>query len=305
VTTFSRRYGYDPRLPSEPILEDAPIWLRIAYINGVLSDFTYVDRDSRYPNPEGKPLGIKALNEIISVQLRQEIDDAAYDSWYCWEYLTGLIKECQWYEFYDIVEIVGKQVKAAEDEWSVWPSDKEQVDRYGFEAYRRRVNELFIEERISWRLDADGLLKREIPSVLGRRMQAAQEELKDEFEPAREHYRKAVRYIYERPVDPENSIKEIVSALESVGRVLYPRTSTLGDVAKELRKAQAIPPLLVSVIEKFYGYASAEPAVRHGAPVPSRVLLNDAEFCLHLGIALIRYLIASSRGQDEQRRHIT
>ena len=44
--------------------------------------------------------------------------------------------------------------------------------------------------------------------------------------------------------------------------------------------------------EKFYAYACDEPAVRHGASVPSRVQMNDAEFSLHLGAALIRYMIA-------------
>jgi len=96
-------------------------------------------------------------------------------------------------------------------------------------------------------------------------------------------------------IDPENSIKEIVSTVESIGRVLYPKASTLGDVVKEMRRENVLPQHLVSVIEKFYSYANAEPAVRHGAPVPSKVVLDDAEFCLHLGAALISYLIAYSK----------
>ena len=141
----------------------------------------------------------------------------------------------------------------------------------------------------------DGLLRREMPSALGNRLETLQKELTDEFEPAREHYRKAVRYVTQRPFDPENSIKEIVSALESVGRVLYPHATTLGDVVKEMRKDNALSQQLVTVIEKFYAYACAEPAVRHGSPVPSRVVLDDAEFCLHVGAALIRYVKAYSQ----------
>jgi hypothetical protein len=117
----------------------------------------------------------------------------------------------------------------------------------------------------------------------------------DEFEPAHQHLIKAIRYLQDTPIDPENSIKEIVSTLESVGRVLYPNANTLGDVVKAMKKDQSRPQLLITVIEKFYAYASAEPAIRHGALVSSKVVLDDAEFCLHVGSALTRYLIASQK----------
>ena len=36
MTMFSKRYGYNPQNPTEPILEDAPSWLRVGYINQIL-----------------------------------------------------------------------------------------------------------------------------------------------------------------------------------------------------------------------------------------------------------------------------
>jgi len=295
MTTFSRRYGYDPKIPPQPILEDAPAWLRIAYINQILNPFTFIDDDSRYDNAANSPLGIKALNETICFRLQKEIDSNIYDSWYCQEYLHGLINDGEWYQFYDIVEIVGKQIKTTESFWvkSNSQSDKEQIKRYGFHVYRKLVNDMFAENNVGWQLDSDGLLKREVPESLSENIKATQEELKGVFEPAYEHSRKAARYIYERPLDPENAIKEIVSALESIGRTLYPKTTTLGDVVKELKRANTLPQHLITVIEKFYAFASSEPAVRHGSPTSSRVSLNDAEFCVHVGMALIRYLIAT------------
>lgn len=289
MSRFSRKYGYDPRISKEGILEDAPEWLRVAYINGILSDWTYVDQDERYQNSENRPLGIKGLYEEFCVLIRQETEDNYWDSWVCWDFLSDLVKSCEWYEFYDIVEYVGRKLKEEEDNYVF------EVDwgrRFGFETYRRRVNELFAEDRIGWRLDENSELRREIPAVLSRKMEAAEKSLEDEFEPARENFKKAQRYIYEYPSDPENSIKEIVSAVESVGKTLYTNTSTLGDVVKVIRKSDDIPTLLVSMIEKFYAFASSEPAVRHGSSKPSKILIEDAEFCLLVGVALIRYLIA-------------
>jgi len=83
-----------------------------------------------------------------------------------------------------------------------------------------------------------------------------------------------------------------VSAIESIGRIFYPKSSTLGDSVKEMRKSDDIPQLLITTIEKFYVFASSEPAVRHGSPIDSRISLIDAEFCLHTGVALISYLLA-------------
>src|SRR5262249_52766935 len=115
------------------------------------------------------------------------------------------------------------------------------------------------------------------------------------FEPARVHYRKACRYVLQHPADPENAIKEVVSAVESVGRELHPGTATLGDVIKQMKKTRALPALLISMMEKFYAYASDEPAVRHGSSVGSSVQMADAEFCLHVGGAFLRYLIETDK----------
>jgi hypothetical protein len=127
----------------------------------------------------------------------------------------------------------------------------------------------------------------------------AESELQDGFEPAREHYRKSHRFLFEHPVDPENSIKEIVSAVESVARTLFPKANTLGAAIKEMQRTQFCSPMLLSMIEKFYGYASSEPAVRHGAAVSSRVERIDAELCFHTAIAIIRYLIERQRMIDD------
>ena len=46
-----------------------------------------------------------------------EIDVRATDSWYCVDFLNNLVKTSEWYQFYDIVEIVGQEVKAVEKHW--------------------------------------------------------------------------------------------------------------------------------------------------------------------------------------------
>jgi hypothetical protein len=292
MTRFSSRFGYDPRVPKEAILEDAPEWVRIPYLNGILQPITFTDSDSRYSNDENRPLGIKALYGEYCRIAREDPDNEAYDSWHCWDYLKSALRGTAWYYFYDFVEYVGQALKKCEedliyvDEW---------MDRFGFVSYQRQVNQLFSEERIGWRLSDESELLREIPKPFNTLASLTSSSLKDGLAPARQHFQKARRYIFERPVDPENGIKEILSALESAGRAEYPKAKTLGDVLHETSRKKTLPPLLTAMMEKFYGYASAEPAVRHGSPVPSKVSLADAEFCFYLGMAFIRYFLAKTK----------
>uniref|UniRef100_C6E3N9 HEPN AbiJ-N-terminal domain-containing protein n=1 Tax=Geobacter sp. (strain M21) TaxID=443144 RepID=C6E3N9_GEOSM len=292
MSKFSSRYGYDPRDTGPLKVEEAPEWLRISFSNGILDNLTYIDGDTRYTNTEDRPLGIREIAEKMYLILREEPDDSFYDSWTCNESLKWLIKKVEWFHFYDFVELIGKELRESEE----WRLDDDWSKSFGANQYREKVNTLFEEQRIAWRLNSNFELVREVPGVLKKAVKYVELKLVDEFEPAREHYRKAYRYIYELPTDPENGIKEIVSALESIGRTLYEGTVTLGDVIKKLKHVSEFPQGIVSVMEKFYGYACSEPAVRHGSSQSSRVGIEDAEFCFHVGIALVRYL-TSKKGK--------
>jgi hypothetical protein len=279
MTRFSSRFGFDPNIPKQTIFEDAPEGLRTAYLNAILDDLTYVEG-----HPTGAPLSVEELGKRLYGVLRQDVDVDLYRE--SWTHLKWLVRDVNWFTFYDFVEVVGEDLRVSE-----LFRDAGWLSSYGFASYRTKVNKLFSEDRIGWRLNEDCQLVRDIPKPLSSRMSQVSEALTDDNQAARAHYGKAILYATGIHADPENAIKEITSAVESVGIRFYPNASTLGDVVKAMRKEGQLPQQLVSMIEKFYAYASSEPAVRHGGAVPSRVVLADAEFCLHVGGALIRYLL--------------
>ena len=288
---FSRRYGFDPKRPKEGILEDAPTHTRSAFIQAILRPLLYVDQDKRYRNPDDRPLGIKSMYEAFQILRRAEISEAIWDSWHCGDVFDEEVMRAEWYHFYDLVELTGaKLIRLQPDN-----PFEDLPEEYGFDTYRNRVNDLFEEDRILWRLDENSNLLRLRPTSLERRMRETDEKLSDAFEPARSHYKKAVRYLHEHPLDPENAVKEMVSCVESAARILYPGSKTLGDAVKKMRAERVLPPGLLSTVEKYYGFASAEPAVRHGGPRASRIGLNEAELSVHIGIALVRYLVSRER----------
>jgi hypothetical protein len=290
VARFSSRFRYDSRLPKSPVVEDAPDGMRIAYVNSILESLTWEAKYDEH-NREDRPLQSFTLIREFCAIARQEIPNFPSNT-SNWTDLKSLLTKASWFNFYDFVESVGKTLKSAEQ--NAFPDLPE---HFTFATYKKHVNELFDEERIGWRLNDKSELEKHIPASLAKRLAATDAALADKFEPARKHYQKAIQYTLGTQPDPENAIKEVTSAIESVGRALYPKANTLGKVVREMEKDNVWPKMLVAMIEKYYAYASSEPAVRHGGIVSSRVLLRDAEFCLHVGAAIIRYLVDSRTSQ--------
>jgi hypothetical protein len=148
--------------------------------------------DSRVKNSERLPLGIKALNERLCVEVQREMDQDDWDSWSCKEGLAFTIKKCQWYQFYDCVEVIGEELQNFEPFYEC-ASGETEVLKFSFGAYRSRVNELFAKHQIGWRLNTKSQLESALPKDLSDRIDSV-EKMLDQYEAAREHFRKAKRY---------------------------------------------------------------------------------------------------------------
>lgn len=286
---FSSRYGFKPEEYREPVYDDAPKSLRALFINTILTKLTFIDRDARYRMK--RPIGVKSLYEEYCVLIYKAPEEQYEDSWHCNDILENEIRNCEWYHFFDFVELVG--IKMKEFESSGRGADWEKV--FSFAAYRDAVNVLFEAGSIGWRLDADSNLKRELPEVLKKIITEVKEQTDNDFPGAYVHLKKAENFLFSRPGDFENAVKETIMAVESIGRTLYPNASTLGYAIKEMRKTRAFPNSCIAVIEKYWAYACGEPGVRHGATTPGKVRRSEADFCFFVGIAIVRYLIEKAK----------
>jgi hypothetical protein len=276
MDSFSKRNKFDPKIPTSPIVESAPRILRLEYWKRVLEPLTYIDMDTRYEREDNALLGRKKLLEELCVLLHVDPNDQMNDSWFCTDELKGLIMDVPWYHFYDIVEYIGKIIL------------KSQGLSFFF-GHQEVVNEILNNNFVVWELKNDSMLLRTALPELEEKNEDLEEMLQEGFPSALANLRKAKRFLTQRPLDPENAIKEAVSAVESYGRTLYPKTSTLGDVIKELRKTP-FPDLLLTMMEKFYAFTSSEPGIRHGSAVSSRTDLADADFSWYISLAFMDYL---------------
>lgn len=269
------------------VLEDAPRPTRIGYIKGVLADF--VGTGSRW-GKEKEPLDVSEVHQRFCALIRDEADPWDYDSEGAWPALVAHLKDCSWLEFYDFVELAGKLLIELEDD--PFASSK----LFLFKSYQTRTNALLEEDGIGWSLNSNSELARQTPKALAQRTAKVQSSLGNRFAAARGHYQKAHTYLFKHPIDEANSVKEMVSALESVARTVVPGTATLGDAIKVLKKKENAPKHLLEAMEKLYVYANATPMVRHGHPSPGSVSRNEAELAFHVGVAFIRYLMESEVG---------
>jgi hypothetical protein len=283
---FSHRHGYDPEFIDKTFRDDAPRWVRKLYFKDILERLVY---DAMSLRPGNKPIPVFDLINEILVMDDEEPDEYYLSHTPAMEVLRNLVMNISWYRFYDTVEAVAERIIDIDDEDNFTQSRKN--ESFSFSAYRQRVNELFSEYNVDWKMNESGQLELPLPPFLEDKVKSTEERLADQFMPARVHFAKARAFALGSHRDAENSIKESISAIESICKTFYPNASTLGDALKMMKKDGSVSRMLIDVVEKFYAYANAEPAVRHGSNKDSAVLEYDAELALHFAAAFIRTLI--------------
>jgi hypothetical protein len=120
------------------------------------------------------------------------------------------------------------------------------------------------------------------------------------FANAKIHISTAISKISDRQQpDYRNSIKESISAVESVARVLCDdENATLGKALKKFDIKVNIHPALKDAFLKIYGYTSDENGIRHALSDESDLDLEDAAFMLAACSAFINYVIVKAQKAD-------
>lgn len=221
--------------------------------------------------------------EIAGVVWRQSLNLSAdrFDSLVPSEIVSEAKKRffgLEWYRVYEVIEDVAKLIATATFEW---PDDavNRELER-GRSAYRMRGGEL-----IPLADDTETSEIEEAQSVSADRGLSG----------VRAHLDTALEKLSARPkADYRNSIKESISAVESLAKVLTgDENASLGDALKEIEKHVELHPALKAGYSKIYGYTSNEKGLRHayGLTDEDKADFATAKYMLVSCAAFVNYLV--------------
>ena len=115
------------------------------------------------------------------------------------------------------------------------------------------------------------------------------------FSPVTAHLERALQLLADRKQpDYRNSIKESISAVEAMARVVSQSPkATLGEALKVLEKTGRLHPALKDGFSKLYGYTNDDDGIRHAMLDEPNINQSDAKYFLLSCTSFINYLKAN------------
>jgi hypothetical protein len=109
--------------------------------------------------------------------------------------------------------------------------------------------------------------------------------------PVRTHLQRALELLSDRTSpDYRNSIKESISAVESLVATTVGEKGTLGQLVKKLEDEIGLHPALRNAFSSLYGYTSDEDGIRHAILESSTVGFDEAKFFLVTCSAFLNFV---------------
>ncbi len=188
--------------------------------------------------------------------------------------LKNYLLSCEWNFVYDFIEVANKCFARTEMQ----------------EKFAKYVNSALQRECSGYRM-VDGMVV-EITSELDQKSLASAM-LEIPYAGPRQHIRRAAELLFDRTSpDPRNSIKESISAVEGMARIITNDPSaTLGLALKNIEHTHSIHPALKDAFSKLYGYSSDGDGIRHGMLEDSKIGFSEAKYMLLSCSAFINYLV--------------
>lgn len=208
---FSLRHGIE-HAPGEPIIDDAPKRLRYFVLEYM--------QNNCYPHDVMAILGrVLCRPEMIAEHFASRSD--------CWGIVARRIDDAKWWEVFNIIEAL----------YEVSSRDRKS------EPFVQKLNFVFNEESIGWRMHRSGELERLLPEAVRVQVEEVFKELQvDRFSPAFAQVLSAHKAFNRTPRLDQDVCTNIFDALESVAKeVTGMPAATLGDVLKVVRQKQTFP----------------------------------------------------------------
>lgn len=155
-----------------------------------------------------------------------------------------------------------------------------------YERYDNIINKIFEKEYVGYRMIKGQITPISNPTEI----ESIKEALYSQLDSISLHIDKALSLLKNN--DYENTIKESITAVESMCCFLTNKNTTLGKTLSLLKSVGVhIHPCLEEAFDKLYGYASNENGIRHGGFMDNpKSTFDEAKFMLVSCCAFVNYL---------------
>jgi AbiJ N-terminal domain 4 len=186
---------------------------------------------------------------------------------------------CAWYEVYDLLEFLADSV----------PAQGRKLQ------FIDPVNEILKAEMAGYRFVSGHIIQitsEEEVAAIERAL-----DLPDSLKPVKQHLRQSLTLLSDKKnPDYRNSIKESISAIESLSKIVagLPK-ATLGPALSAVERKTALHPVLKEAFQKLYGYTSDAQGIRHALMDEPNLDVEDAKFMLVSCSAFANYLVVKAQ----------
>lgn len=231
--------------------------------------------------------------------IKSRVDQVPSRSWDISEWLQSYYFSLPWHEVYNLIEFLVKH-----HYFIVHHVSGSQVDQRKLkilkESMESRFNQIFEVERSGFRF-IGGVLSPITDQIELDAVTKSLDQLNEaKLIGAKKHIQTALELFSKRPTpDYRNSIKESISAVESVAKIIGTREGDGISLAlKVLSDKVNIHGALRSAFEKLYGFTSDDDGIRHAIIDDPSVGFDEAKYMIVSCSAFCSYLLSKAQSAD-------
>jgi hypothetical protein len=202
--------------------------------------------------------------------------------------IEKLIMECEWWQFYDICEVIPRSLNPYYSDNTVRADIHE------------KINTLFKNEKLGFEIIEGGLVEKVDANFSDASIKNTRYLVKDpNFKEVGELFERALKEVYYKTQpDFDKCINDMVLATEAVLKTLNNgnvKLSSFIEIIDDLAEKGIIPRQIDGVIRNTYLLMGDRDRRTYGTNRASNIGVDEAEFVLAITAAIITYLITKSR----------
>jgi hypothetical protein len=278
---FSKRYGYEPvEIPFQT--DEIDSVLRIELWNAFyIFIFRRLENADNYSKEQ-----YRDLHQVIWFDFfKNALDDFPMKDYQFSNFIRQNIEKATWFKVYEFFEFIFINI--------------ENEDIYQSSEFEDYINQKLKANNSAYTLTGNHFIPITNEVEIDELKQTKSSSEKYGLTGIQEHLNSAIALLSQKPkANFRNSIKESISMVEVISRIIEPTENTLGKALNKLEKHQKISKTLKIGFEKLYAYTNDTNGIRHALMNEHTVDFEDAKFFLVTCSSFTNYLIEKAKKND-------